>query len=158
MALADASRAIALRTAGPEDAAAIAALHGQVFPKPWNETDIRALLGGAGAIGLLATLAGTPAGFLLARAPADEAEVISVGVGYACRRHGVATHLLERLHALLAAGRCAAVFLEVDENNAGAVRLYRALGYVRVGLRREYYKTPSGRRTNALVLKKALAN
>ncbi len=156
MALAHNNEATELHHAVIADVPVIAALHAATFSRPWGERDIRALLTSIGALSLIASRSAVPVGFLIARAPADAAEVLTIGVDHAHRRLGVARDLLEELHRGLAARRCRSVFLEVDETNAAAVRLYYGLGYARVGLRRKYYKTANGHRTDALVLRKDL--
>ena len=54
---------------------------------------------------------------------------------------------------LLGAG---AVFLEVDEDNVPARKLYRRAGFREVGRRAGYYQDPTGRSTAALVLRRDL--
>ena len=57
--------------------------------------------------------------------------------------------------ALTAAGMLEA-FLEVRPSNVVAVRLYQALGFEQVGMRRGYYQAPGGRE-DAAVLRLDLA-
>jgi ribosomal-protein-alanine N-acetyltransferase len=50
-----------------------------------------------------------------------------------------------------------ALFLEVDEANAAARALYARFGFAEVGRRPAYYRTASGVKSTALVLRRALA-
>jgi len=88
---------------------------------------------------------------------ADEAEILSVAIRAAQRGRGLARALL-RLHlGRLASLGVKTVFLEVDEHNEAALRLYRALGFREVGRREGYYtENPSGP-ANALTLRRDLA-
>ena len=65
------------------------------------------------------------------------------------QRRGIATALLEEALAVLGGGT---LFLEVAERNDAARALYAKFGFVAVGRRPGYYRTPSGRQ-DALVLR-----
>jgi ribosomal-protein-alanine N-acetyltransferase len=63
-----------------------------------------------------------------------------------------------RLHLGRLAGRgVKTVFLEVDENNEPAIRLYRRLGFYEVGRRTGYYPDGPSGPSNALTLRRDLA-
>jgi ribosomal-protein-alanine N-acetyltransferase len=47
------------------------------------------------------------------------------------------------------------VFLEARPSNTGAIRLYSALGFVQIGVRRGYYQAEGGRE-DAIVLRLSL--
>ena len=48
------------------------------------------------------------------------------------------------------------IFLEVAEDNAAARALYAAFGYTEIARRRDYYRTQTGQRRDALVMEKTL--
>ncbi|MDE2219484.1 MAG: GNAT family N-acetyltransferase, partial [Gammaproteobacteria bacterium] len=62
--------------------------------------------------------------------------------------------LLTHLLALATAAGAAVVFLEVRPANTGAIRLYEALGFQQIGVRRGYYQAVAGRE-DALVMRRA---
>lgn len=130
---------IEARTLGRADAAAVAALHGECFPDdPWDEMAVTEVLAMPGAFGFLLGLdGGRPDGFLLALDLGVECEVVALGVRPAARRHGHARRLLASFIDILA-GRPA--YLEVAEDNAAALALYRSLGFRSVGRRPGYYR------------------
>ncbi len=78
------------------------------------------------------------AGFLLGRILAGEAEVLTLAVHPDARRRGIGRDLLARFLARAAAGGAARAFLEVAEDNPGALALYAAAGFAAVGRRRGY--------------------
>jgi ribosomal protein S18 acetylase RimI-like enzyme len=97
---------------------------------------------------LVAELAGRVAGFCWWRQSSnDEAELLNLGVSPKARQRGLATALLRELRRK-AKGE---IFLEVAENNFGAISLYTHEGWIRIGSRPGYY--PQG--INAIVMKKS---
>lgn len=141
-----------LSEAGMRDVAAIAALHAASFQRGWGEDEIHRLLIDRAVVAHRATIGRTLVGFILSRLAADEAEILSVAIAPAWRGRGLARPLLD-LHLRRLAGLGArAVFLEVDEHNAPACRLYRRAGFAEVGRRQGYYDSGSA----ALALRRDL--
>ena len=144
-----------LAAVGPEDAALLAALH-RSAPGPWTESAWRALLHGQGALTLLAAAEGAPCAFVHCRRIGREAEVIMLVTEPDHRRRGAARMLVESACRRLSSDGASTVFLEVAEGNAAARTLYEGCRFVPVGIRRNYYRTPSGRE-HALVMRRVLA-
>lgn len=146
----------ALSDAGPRDARAIAALHGQSFRRGWSEQEVEGLLLDRHVIAHRARRGNTLTGFILSRQVEDEAEILSVAVARTSRSRGLAGRLLD-LHLRRLAGLGAhAVFLEVDEHNTPAIRLYDRAGFREVARRPNYYASPGGQAATALVLRRDL--
>ena len=134
------------------DAAAIAALHAASFQRGWGEDEFHRLLIERTIVAHRAAIGRTLMGFILSRLTAGEAEILSVAIAPAWRGRGFARPLLD-LHLRRLAGLGGrAVFLEVDEHNAPACRLYRRRGFYEVGRRQGYY----GGAATALVLRRDL--
>jgi ribosomal-protein-alanine N-acetyltransferase len=148
---------VRIRPATAEDAPALAAAHASAFDASWTAPDIAALMRASGGFALLAEDdAGAAQGFILGRALAGEAEIMTLAVAPAARRKGLGRELVEAL-AKEAVGRDArTLFLEVAADNEGAIALYKAIGFERAGLRRAYYARPGGPRMDALVLRRPL--
>ena len=143
--------------AGPAEAPALAALQAACFADAWGCTAIAGLMTAPGAIALIARAeSGTAAGFSLARAAADEAEIVCFGVAPAWRRQGLGRALVGATVAATAAAGASALFLEVAEDNAAARALYAATGFAAVGRRRAYYRGPDGAPVAALVLRRVI--
>lgn len=146
-----------LYEARPRDAAAIAALHGQSFRRGWGEGEIGGLLAERAVLCHCARIGHRFAGFILSRIAADEAEILSVAVVARRRGSGLGRALLD-LHLRRLAGLGAqAVFLEVDEQNVAARRLYARAGFQEVGRREGYYRDAAGKTATALVLRRDLS-
>jgi len=145
-----------LSEARPRDAAAIAALHGASFHRGWNEGEIEGLLIDRNVVAHRAMIGRRLVGFILSRRVAGEAEILSVAVDAARRGKGLSRRLLDLHLRRLAAFGTHAVFLEVDEDNVPARRLYARAGFREVGRREAYYQDQPGRRAAALVLRRDL--
>lgn len=132
---------------------ALAALHRAAFttPRPWSEAEIIALLESAGVFCL-----GDARGFVMGRAVAGEAEVLTLAVAPDHRRQGVARGLMLGFADHAKQADAEAAFLEVAADNAAAIALYFSLGYAQAGRRKNYFETPQGARIDALVMTKAL--
>nr|WP_293484670.1 GNAT family N-acetyltransferase [Phenylobacterium sp.] len=138
--------------ATPADAPAMASAHAQAFDRPWDEMDFEDLLDGEGVFAFLVADE-DPAGVLVCRAVAGEAEILTVGVAPWARRRGVARALMTAAIGAARAAGAADLFLEVDVDNAPAVTLYEALGFRRSGLRKGYYDRGPNGRADALVMR-----
>ena len=146
----------ALSAASPRDAAAIAALHAASFRHGWSDGEFERMLRDRNIVAHRATAGRALHGFILSRLAGGEAEILSVAVASARRGRGLARALLN-LHLRRLAGLGArAVFLEVDEDNEPARRLYRRAGFREVGRRPGYYQQGRDHAATALVLRRDL--
>jgi ribosomal-protein-alanine N-acetyltransferase len=143
-----------LSEASARDAQAISRLHGASFHRGWSDGVIEQMLRDRHVLAHRATAGRSLRGFILSRLVTDEAEILSVAVASAQRGKGLARRLLD-LHLRRLAGLGArAVYLEVDEGNMSALRLYRRAGFREVGRRAGYYQDSQG--ATALVLRRDL--
>jgi [ribosomal protein S18]-alanine N-acetyltransferase len=148
------AREAVLSEASPADACALAALHAAAFHRGWSEDEFERLLSDRNVVAHRATAGGALAGFILSRLVLNEAEILSIAVASARQGRGLARQLLDINLRRLAALGARSVFLEVDEGNVSACRLYRRAGFRSVGRRESYY--PAGRGSAALVLRRDL--
>lgn len=95
-------------------------------------------------------------GFILLRLAGGEAEILTLAVAPEGRRRGAGRALLRGALKAAEQGGATAMFLEVADDNAAAVALYRSEGFVEAGRRRGYYARPGGAAADALVLRRAL--
>ena len=135
------SRLVALPQAGFE---ALAALHAQAFERPWSAAEIETLAAAPGALGLAAEDDGALFGFVLIRAVAGEAEVLTLAVDPAQRRQGLGRALMQAASSAAAGAGAEEIFLEVAEDNLAALALYTGAGFAPVGRRPAYYPRKTG--------------
>jgi len=147
----------AMSEAGPRDASAIATLHGVSFRRGWSEQEVEGLLLDRHVIAHRCLTGVKLAGFIMSRLVQDEAEILSVAVARRQQGRGHARRLLDLHLRRLAGLGVRTVFLEVDEHNAPALRLYQRAGFRQVSRRPNYYAGTGGQTAAALVLRRDLA-
>ena len=130
--------------------AAVAALEEANFTTAWPESAIRGELTNKLALWLVAVEDGKVLGYVGSQTVLEEADMMNIAVDETCRRRGIARALVEELVRQLPA-YC--LTLEVRVSNAPAIALYHSLGFVQVGLRKNYYRNP---REDALILRKEI--
>jgi ribosomal-protein-alanine N-acetyltransferase len=135
--------------------ASLAALHARCFtvPRPWSEAGFSAVL----ADPLAFLLVEGDAAFLLGRAVAGEAELLTLAVAPEARRRGLGRRLVSRFLYQSRLRGANSAFLEVAEDNSAARGLYARAGFAEAGRRPAYYRAPDGRAVDALVLRRMLS-
>ena len=118
----------------PED---LAVLHARCFtiPRPWSAAEFAGFVTDP----LAFLLVEGDAGFLLGRAAAGEAELLTLAVAPEARRMGLARALLAEFAQVSSARGAHEAFLEVASDNAPAIALYTGNGWQGAGIRRDYY-------------------
>jgi ribosomal-protein-alanine N-acetyltransferase len=133
------------------DAKAMAAVHALAFDAPWSAGDLAALLQSPGVFGVVIRRAEALAAFALARAVADEAEILTLAVATDARRKGLGAALVEAVASRAAAVGVSRLFLEVAADNAAGLALYKRAGFAQAAVRAGYYRRAGGA-VDALVL------
>lgn len=132
-------------------AEAMAALHTLGFDPAWPAEDMREHIARDIVIGI-----GEPlAGFVIVRAAGDQAEILTIIVDPARRGKGKGQSLLAAAETEAFRQGADIMFLEVAEDNAAAIQLYRLGGYLQIGRRPAYYRRAGGR-VSALTFRKNL--
>jgi len=130
----------------------LAAIERASFSDPWSAADFGECVA-AGMPVLVAAQDGTVAGYVIARAAADEGEILNLAVEATHHRRGVGRALVRAALTLLGASGARTVYLEVRESNTAARQLYEGLGFAVLTRRHDYYRHPV---EAALVLKAAI--
>ncbi len=73
----------------------------------------------------------------------DEADVLNVVVKRERRREGIGYFMMQSVMILLKEQGVRILHLEVRKGNSEALRLYERVGFVRDGLRKDYYSDPT---------------
>ncbi|SFJ33488.1 GNAT family N-acetyltransferase [Celeribacter neptunius] len=132
----------------------LAEIHAACFetPRPWSAQEFDSLLSMKGVF----LVTGEGPSFALGRYVPHECELLTLAVAPEARGRGFGRAML-RAYEKEADRRIALKsFLEVAEDNAVAISLYRAEGYSESGRRKHYYTRPDRSKIDALIFTKRI--
>ena len=131
--------------------AQVAALEKLCFSDPWSEKSVASELNNPLSLWLVALAGERVAGYVGSQSVMGESDMMNVAVHPDFRRRGIAEKLCLALVDALREKGNHCLSLEVRSSNAPAKALYEKLGFVQVGLRKNYYRNP---REDACILRK----
>ena len=131
--------------------AQVAQLEKICFHDPWSEKSIASELDNRLTLWLVAVDGERVAGYVGSQSVLGETDMMNIAVHPDYRRQGIGQNLVERLIRELKAQGNHSLMLEVRVSNENARKLYEKLGFVQVGLRKNYYRNP---REDACILRK----
>lgn len=123
----------------PDYVSAVAAIEKRCFSNPWSETAVNAELENHCSKIYIALVDGTAAGYANIYTVLDEMDIVRVAVLPEYRRQGIAAEILKTVLA----EKQGTVYLDVRESNHPAISLYKSLGFVDTGVRKNYYTNPT---------------
>ena len=129
----------------------IALLERECFADPWSQQSIASELHNPLSLWLVAQEGQTLLGYVGSQTCLDETDMMNIAVSPTSRRQGVARALIEALVSALRERGSNQLTLEVRASNGPARQLYESLGFLQVGLRKNYYRNP---KEDALILRK----
>jgi ribosomal-protein-alanine N-acetyltransferase len=147
----------AVEPATLRDAPVLANLHGASFHRGWGENEFESMLTERNTLVHRLRMGRKTIGFAVSRMAADEAEILSIAVALSHRGRGLSRNLLLTHLGHLAGRGVRTVFLEVEENNQPARRLYERAGFGIAGRRERYYREANGVQLNALLMRRDLS-
>lgn len=150
-----------IRPAEAADCEALAEIHASAFRRGWSDAEMESLLLQPGVHAVIAhqrrTFGGpVPAGFVIYRLVADEAEILSVAVDPDFRRRGIGRLVMEDALRHLYREGAARVHLEVEDSNLAAIALYQGMEFHESGRRKGYYTQARATPGSALVMVRQL--
>ena len=133
---------IVIRRMQIEDLQQVCAIEKENFSLPWSEQSFLESMKKEYTIFLTALCEGQVAGYLGCYCIAGEGEITNVAVADAYRRKGIGGMLLEKLYEEGAGLDTREFFLEVRESNEAAIALYSRQGFIKEGIRKNFYEKP----------------
>jgi ribosomal-protein-alanine N-acetyltransferase len=124
-------RSIPLRDFRPEDFEMAYRLDQACFEPgiAYTRVQLRDFLARPNAIGVVAEIGGSLAGFAIAERSGARGHIVTIDVASAHRRRGVGRALLREVVRRLEESGALRIRLEVDLRNGGAIRFYERLGF-----------------------------
>ncbi len=121
---------------------ALAKLEKLCFADPWSEKALEEELTNPNAVFRVALKDGEVAGYVGMIHVLDEGDICNVAVFDDFRRQGVATALIQHLVDYAVENQLSFITLEVRESNIGARKFYETMGFVNIGMRKNFYDNP----------------
>ena len=148
--LLDAAPQIGIRPMTEADVAEVFAVERASYQFPWSEGIFRDCLR-VGYVCRVLTAGSRIIGYGVMSIGAGEAHVLNLCVDGDHRCRGLGRRMLGYLLERGAAAGMNEAFLEVRPSNTAAIRLYQAVGFEQVGMRRGYYQAVGGREDAAVL-------
>ena len=120
----------------------VAQMEKECFSDPWSEKSVASEIENPLSQWFVALERGKVVGYIGSQAVLELADVMNIAVAPHMRRQGLATALIEHLIENLKPRDVTALLLEVRASNIGAMALYETMGFVQVGVRKNYYSNP----------------
>ena len=131
-----------IRRMTKDDLEKVVGIENETFSEPWTLDSFAHSLECDNDIYLVAEEDGEIAGYCGLWGVIDEGQITNVAVAREFRRKGVGRQLLTRLIEEAKAHKYSVFTLEVRVSNKPAIALYEQLGFVKEGIRRDYYRKP----------------
>lgn len=132
-----------IRKMRTEDIEAVAGLERDIFSDPWSANALTETLAQKQTLLLAAYENKTLVGYLILYYVLEDGEIARIAVAEDWRRKGVASKLLKELALLCEDIGVTKLLLDVRESNTSAYAFYEKQGFVRDGVRRNYYTNPT---------------
>jgi [ribosomal protein S18]-alanine N-acetyltransferase len=135
---------ILFRTMTLADTPGVIAVERSAYDFPWTEGIFRDCVR-VGYVCRVVEVAGQVAGYGIMTLGAGEAHLLNLCVRADLRRKGVGRRMLEQLLEYAQKQGATDMFLEVRPSNPAAIRVYEAMGFRKIGVRKAYYQAFAGR-------------
>lgn len=132
------------------DVLEVSSLEKECFSSPWSENALRDELGNKNALFLVCLYENRVVGYIGSIFVCDEMNITNVAVLSHLRRKGIGKALINALINSAKEKNIKEIFLEVRESNLSAQALYKKLGFVFLGKRKDFYSSP---REDAILMK-----
>lgn len=131
-----------LREMLTEDLEQVMEIENQLFSVPWTKEGYFTFLTRKDTMFLVVEEKGKILGYCGLLMVLDEGDITNVAVCRERQREGIGGFLVSSLLRLAGEQGISVIHLEVRAGNETAIRLYERMGFVRDGIRRNYYSDP----------------
>lgn len=138
-----------------EDVADVAELERKIFSDAWSERAILETLDQKQTMLLAAYEDKKMIGYVILYYVLEDGEIARIAVADGYRRQGVATLMLREMAILCRDIGVSKILLDVRESNVAAYAFYERRGFVRDGIRKNFYSNPV---ENAILMSLEIGN
>lgn len=146
---------LTLRDMSAGDLDSVLQIEQQIQEHPWTRGNFTDAFS-SGYLCRVAELEGKLIGYAVLMQGVDDAELLGIGIATEQQRQGWGRQLLQAMLALARQLGRQRVVLEVRASNLAAIALYQSLGFIEIGLRRDYYPVENSGREDAILLGRKL--
>lgn len=114
------------------------------FDNFWNYNILKEELSSNNSKYIVAISKGKVIGFAGIKIAYDQADIMNIVTKKDYRNKGIGTLLLNELISICKEFKANSIFLEVNENNKPAIKLYEKVGFESISIRKNYYKDKNG--------------
>lgn len=114
----------------------------QSFSMPWSKKGFEDAFRNTDNILLVAELDGRICGYACTYVFYEEGELTNIAVSPEARGQGIAGAILKVLKDMALAQEVKSIVLEVRVSNSSARHLYESMGFVELGIRKNFYEQP----------------
>ena len=147
----DIRNAVILRGMTPENLDAVMAIEQTAYSHPWSRGNFRDSLNPLFEAQCL-WLGDELLGYFLAMHGVEEMHLLNITVAPVRQGQGWAHMMLDALSLMSRHVGAQTLWLEVRQSNVRALQVYARYGFVRVGLRKDYYPADRQQREHAVVM------
>ena len=140
------------------DLASVMVIENQAYPFPWTSGNFTDSLTAGYEMSVLKEQ-NVMVGYLVWMAVVDEVHLLNIALSPARQGRGLGLWMMRYFIAQARTREFSKILLEVRPSNHGAIRLYRFLGFQKIGQRKGYYPQSAGsskEREDAIVMQLAL--
>ena len=135
------------------DLSEVLAIEQAVYPHPWTRGNFSDALRSQYQNWVLRDVQGELLGYFLLLLAVDEAHLLNISVRGDLHGRGFGRKLLAEVVRLSNHDLMASILLEVRPSNQRALAVYQRYGFVRIGVRKNYYPDANGHREDAIVMR-----
>ena len=138
------------------DLTEVIAIEEKIYPHPWTRGNFADSLRSGYQCHVLRDENGSMLGYFLMMWLIDEAHLLNISVREDLHGQGLGCYLLSQIAQMAHANLLSSILLEVRPTNLRALAVYQRYGFVRIGLRKQYYPAADGQREDAIVMRLVL--
>lgn len=136
----------------------VVSIENDAFPFPWTRGNFLDSLASGYPAWVMRAHDGRLAGYFLLMNAVDELHILNITVRPDLQGSGLGRVLLNKVVFLARAENMQSVLLEVRPSNQRALDVYRHVGFVQIGVRKNYYPAGAAAREDAIVMRLPLSD